>query len=136
MASALYPTALASFVNQNPSIDVDTDTIKVAAVSDVDYTYSAAHQYKSSVTSYTGSTDATVTITSTTGGVVDGSDLSPAFSALAQNSTDVINALVVYKDTGSAATSPLICYIDLASSTTPNGGDINITWNGSGIFSI
>lgn len=136
MASAVYPLALQSFLSQNPSIDMDTDTIKVAAVSDANYTYSAAHQYKSSVTSYTGSTDATLASPTTTNGTFDAADLSPAFSSLSQNSTDTIDALVVYKDTGSAATSPLICYIDLASSTTPNGGDINVTWSGSGIFSI
>ena len=132
MASAVYPLALQSFLTQNPSIDVDTDTIKVAAVDlTADYTYSAAHQYKSSVTSYTGSTDATVTITSTTSGVVDGSDLAPAFSSLSQSATKTIGALVLYKDTGTPATSPLIAYIELGTPVTPNGGDINITWNGS-----
>ena len=134
MASVLYPLGKEAFLNGD--IDIDTDTIKVAAVSDNDYTYSAAHQYKSSVTSYTGSTDATVTITSKTSGTVDASDISAAYASLAQNSTDVIDALVLYKDTGNAATSPLIAYYDLAASTTPNGGDINITWNASGLFAI
>jgi hypothetical protein len=41
---------------------------------------------------------------------------------------------VIYKDTGTAATSPLIAYIDTATGlpVTPNGGDITVTWdNGS-----
>lgn len=137
MASAVYPKALESFISQNPSIDMDSDTIKVAAVDlTADYTYSASHQYKSSVTSYSGSTDATLGTKTVTSGVFDAADLAPAFSSLAQSGSKTVGALVIYKDTGNAATSPLIAYIELSSAVTPNGGDINITWNGSGIFSI
>lgn len=137
MASAVYPKALQSFLTANPSIDVDTDTIKVAAVDlTADYTYSSAHQFKSSVTSYSGSTDATLASVTGTSGTMDAADLSPAWASLAQSSTKTIGALVVYKDTGTGSTSPLIAYIELASAVTPNGGDINITWNASGILSI
>ena len=137
MASAVYPKALQSFLTQSPSIDVDGDTIKVAAVDlTVDYAYSATHQYKSSVTSYSGSTDATLSSVTGTSGTMDAADLSPAWASLAQSSTKTIGALVVYKDTGTASTSPLIAYIELASAVTPNGGDINITFNASGILSI
>jgi hypothetical protein len=47
---------------------------------------------------------------------------------------DQSEALVIYKDTGSAATSPLIAYIDTATGlpVTPNGADVTVTWdNGS-----
>ena len=42
-----------------------------------------------------------------------------------------INAIVIYKDTGTEATSPLIAYIDTATGLpiTPNGGDIIVTWD-------
>ena len=42
-----------------------------------------------------------------------------------------IEAIVIYKDTGSEATSPLIAYIDTATGLpiTPNGGDIIVTWD-------
>jgi hypothetical protein len=137
MASAVYPKALQRFLTASPTIDVDTDTIKVAAVDlTADYTYSAAHQYKSSVTSYSGSTDATLASVTGTSGTMDAADLSPAWASLSQSTTKTIGALVIYKDTGNAATSPLIAYIELASAVTPNGGDINITWNASGILSI
>lgn len=137
MASAVYPKALQSFLTANPAIDVDTDTIKVAAVDlTADYTYSSSHQFKSSVTSYSGSTDATLASVTGTSGTMDAADLAPAWASLAQSTTKTIGALVVYKDTGNAATSPLICYIELTSAVTPNGGDINITWNASGILSI
>jgi hypothetical protein len=136
MASAVYPKALQSFLTQNPSIDVDTDTIKVAAVDlTADYTYSSSHQFKSSVTSYSGSTDATLSSVTGTSGTMDAADNTPAWASLSQSSTKTIGALVIYKDTGNAATSPLIAYIEITA-VTPNGGDINITWNASGILSI
>ncbi|CPS24116.1 Bacteriophage protein [Mycobacteroides abscessus] len=40
-------------------------------------------------------------------------------------------AVVIFKDTGTAGTSRLIYYLDTASGlpVTPNGGDINIAWD-------
>lgn len=137
MASALYPTAKASFLNQNPSIDLDTDTIKVALVNtSTDYTYSSAHQYYSSVTHYSGTTDQTLTSITTTGGVFDAADAT--FTSVAISGSKTVQALVIYKDTGSAATSPLIAYIDGFTAVTPNGGNITVTWdNGaSKIFAL
>lgn len=134
MADLLYPLGKEAILNGD--IDIDTDTIKVALVDlTADYTYSAAHQFKSSVTSYSGTTDQTVTPITKTSGTVDSSG-SPTFSSVSQSSTKTVGALVVYKDTGAAATSPLIAYIDITSPVTPNGGDISITWNASGIFAI
>jgi hypothetical protein len=50
-----------------------------------------------------------------------------------------VEALIIFKDTGTAGTSSLICFIDVAASglpVTPNGGNITVTFNASGIFSI
>jgi len=50
-----------------------------------------------------------------------------------------VEALVIYVDTGSSATSPLVAYIDTGVTglpVTPNGGNISITWNASGIFAL
>lgn len=127
MASALYPKFKEALLSQSPSIDLDTDTIKVALVNtSTDYTYSSSHQYKSSVTSYAGTTDQTLTSPSITNGVFDAADVT--FSAVAISGSKTAAALVVYKDTGSAATSPLIAYIEV-SAVTPNGGDIGVTWD-------
>jgi uncharacterized protein YigE (DUF2233 family) len=46
---------------------------------------------------------------------------------------------VIYIDTGTAGTSPLVAYIDTGVTglpVTPNGGNINVTWNASGIFAL
>lgn len=135
MASALYNKAKESFLSQNPSIDLDTDTIKVALINvATDYTFSASHQYLSSVTRYSGTTDQTLASKTVSNGVFDAAD--SAFTAVAISGGKTVAALVIYKDTGSAATSPLIAYIDGFSAVTPNGTDINIAWNASGIFSF
>ena len=137
MTSALYSKAKESFLSQNPSIDLDTDTIKVALVNtSTDYTYSSSHQYKSSVTSYSGTTDQTLGSKTITNGVFDAADAT--FTAVAISGSKTVQALVIYKDTGSAATSPLIAYIDGFTAVTPNGGDITVTFdNGANkIFSL
>lgn len=135
MASALYNKAKESFLSQNPSIDMDTDTIKVALINvATDYTFSASHQYMSSVTTYSGTTDQTLASKTVTNGVFDAAD--STFTAVAISGSKTVAALVIYKDTGVAATSPLIAYIDGFTAVTPNGGNIAIAWNASGIFAL
>lgn len=134
MASALYPKYKESALSQNPSVDMDTDTIKVALVNTTtDYTYSSAHQYLSSVTTYSGTTDQTLGTKTVTNGTFDAANAT--FSSVAIDGSKDVEALVIYKDTGSAATSPLIAYIDGFTAVTPNGGDITVTWDTS-IFSL
>jgi hypothetical protein len=53
---------------------------------------------------------------------------------------DTVEALVIYRDTGVAATSPLILYLDTATgfTLTPDGNNVNIVWSngGSKIFAL
>lgn len=55
-------------------------------------------------------------------------------------SGDTSEALVVYKDTGSAATSPLICMLDANTTpglpVTPLEADVGIVWSSSGLFGM
>lgn len=137
MASAVYPLAKQSFISQSPSIDLDTDTIKVALVNiTTDYTYSAAHQYLSSVTTYAGTTDQTLGTITVTNGVFNAAGAT--FTSVAISGTKTVGALVIYKSTGVAGTSPLIAYIDGFTAVTPNGGNITITWDtgSSKIFAL
>jgi hypothetical protein len=69
-----------------------------------------------------------------TGGNFDADDV--LFTAVTGNS---VEALVIYIDTGNNQTSPLVAYIDTLVTglpVTPNGGNITITWNASGIFTL
>ncbi len=64
-----------------------------------------------------------------TAGVADADDVT--FSTVSGAQSEVV---VLYRDTGVAATSPLIAYIDTATGlpVTPSGGDIIVQWdNGS-----
>ena len=133
MANALYPKwkqALLEFTADN---DLDGQTVKVALVT-AGYTYSAANQYYSSVSASVVGTPQTLGNKTFTDGVFDADDVT--FTAV--TGAQVV-ALVVYIDTGNAATSPLVAFIDTGVSNLPvlpNGGDIAVTWNATGIFAL
>ena len=79
-----------------------------------------------SSSAYTGITPITLGSKTSTLGVLDAADIT--FSAV---SGSAIGAIILYKDTGSAASSPLILYLDTATGLpiTPNGGDIIVQWD-------
>ena len=105
-----------------------TDTIKVYLVNSNAYTVqTAVHQYLSDIpTSARIAGPVTLTAKSTAGGAADAADAT--FTSVSGAS---IEAIVIYRDTGTEATSPLIAYIDTATGLpiTPNGGDIIVTWD-------
>lgn len=127
MASVLYPKGKEALLNG--TINLESDTIKVALVDTGTYTYSAAHDFYDDVSGVVG-TPQTLASKTFTDGTFDAADT--AFTAV---SGATVEALIIYEDTGSAATSSLLAYID-GLSFTPNGGDVTIQWNASGIFSI
>lgn len=133
MANALYPLWKEALL-QGSSDSALTGTVKVALLDTGTYTYSASHQFLSSLTGVVG-TAQTIGATKTyAGGVFDGWDVT--FTAVTGNS---VEALVIYIDTGTASTSRLVAYIDTGVTglpVTPNGGDISVRWNASGIFAL
>ena len=126
MANTLYDYCRQRFLESQ--INWMTDTIKVILVSTSAYTpQTAVHQYLADVpVSARIAGPVTLTSKATTGGAADGADCT--FTSV---SGATINAIVIYKDTGTEATSPLIAYIDTATGLpiTPNGGDIIVTWD-------
>lgn len=127
MAAAFYPTGLKAILDAD--IDLLADTIKCALIDTGTYTYSSAHDFYNDVSGVVG-TPGTLDNKTTTGGVFDADD--ELFTSVSGNS---IEAVIIYKDTGNPATSPLIAYID-GLSLTPNGGNITAQFNASGIFAI
>ena len=126
MANTLYDGARQMFLEGQ--INWMTDTIKVYLVDTGAYTpQTSTHKYLSDISS-SARIAGPVTLTSkaTTGGAADGADVT--FTSVTGAS---IEAIVIYSDTGSEATSPLIAYIDTATGLpiTPNGGDIIVTWD-------
>jgi len=133
MANALYPKWKEQLLQFTANNNLSSGTVKVALVDTGTYTYSSSHQFLSSLTGVVG-TAQTIGSKTFTNGVFDGADVT--FTTVTGNT---VEALVIYIDTGSAATSPLVAYIDTSVTglpVTPNGGDIAITWNASGIFAL
>jgi len=52
------------------------------------------------------------------------------------SSTFTAARAVVYKDTGTPATSPLICWIDFDGDKSPSSGSLTISWATAGICNV
>lgn len=121
-------------------IDFDTDTIKGMLVTNTYVPSATAHATKASITNevtgtgYTagGATLASPTVVDSAGTITfDAADIT-----WAQNAAGFSNAryMVIYKDTGTAATSTLVGYIDFGADKGNVAGDLIIQFNASGIF--
>jgi hypothetical protein len=130
MANLLYPKVKEAFISKQ--IDVSADTIKVALVDTGVYSYSASHEFLSDLSGVVGTAQTLASKTKALG-VFDAAD--PTFTAVSGNT---VEACVVYHDTGTPSTSRLIAYIDTATGlpVTPNGGNIVIQWDATGIFAL
>lgn len=123
----------------NGSVDLLTDDIKAMLVDTAAWTvnldtddFVADIPSGDRIASSANLGSKTVTIDTSTDPdevVFDAADTS--FSAVTGDPTE---AVVIYKDTGDAATSPLLFYMDGSSvQLTPNGNDVNLVFNASGI---
>ena len=128
MANTLYDKGRQRFLEGQ--LNWLTDTYKVLLVNTSAYTPNfGVHEFLSDIPSSARvGTTSGVALTSktTTGGAADAADIT--FSSV---SGSTVQTLVIYRDTGTEGTSPLIAYIDTATGLpiTPNGGDIIVTWD-------
>ena len=140
MANAVYPTYKGFILTAAANISLDqNDATNGPFCSLVDtgvYTYSAAHDFFNDITGVVGTDQriTTPTVAAATG-LFDGDNLT--YTAVTGNS---IEALVIYrKNAGANTTWKLVVYLDTSVTglpLTPNGGDVTITWNASGIAQI
>lgn len=132
MANALYPKWKEELIQGTSGTSL-TGTLKCALVDTGTYTYNSAHDFYDDVSGVVG-TPQTIGTKTYTNGVLDGDNVT--FTAVSGNT---VEALILYLDTGSSATSRLVAYIDSSVTglpVTPNGGDITVSWNASGIFAL
>ena len=124
MANAIYPKAKEAFLSG--AINMSSDTIKIALVDTGTYTYNAAHEHYDDLSGVLG-TPVTLGSKTVTSGVFDAADAT--FTTPSAGTS--IEALVIYKDSGSASTSDLIAYIDTGTGLpfTTNGADIDIIFD-------
>lgn len=132
MANAIYPKWKEAIVQATANSSLG-GTVKIALVDTGTYTYSAAHEFLTSLTGRVG-TDQTLGTKTFVNGTFDAADAT--FTAV----TGVtVEALVVYIDTGTAGTSRLVAFLDTGYTglpVTPNGGNITVTFDAAGIFTL
>ena len=126
MASAIYPKAKEQFLQAG--IDMSTLNIKVTLHDLADYTYSATHEFYNEVAAASEVAESGNLASKTfVDGVFDAADIT--FTSVTGDQSE---ALIVRHDSGVDTTSRLICFIDTFSSgmpVTPNGGNIDVTWD-------
>lgn len=126
MANALYDKARESFLKGEIAWDVNN--IKASLIDTGAYTVNlATDQFFSNIPGAAViATSANLTGKSVTDGVADAADVT--FTSVSGVNCE---ALVVWQDTGTPATSRLIAYIDTATGlpVLPNGGDIQVLWD-------
>lgn len=140
MADVIYNSFKQKIMNG--SIDLDTDTLKVALVTSSYSPDQDAHDNYDDLTNevangngYTtgGATLANKAVTADNTdneGVFDADDVSWT------SSTITARGAVIYKDSGVASTSPLIAYIDFGSDKSSSNGTFQITWAAEGILNL
>jgi len=134
MANALYPTFKEALLNKEH--DLNTDVIMASLLDTADETYAATDN--TYVAGTNGSADAAkIAVTSLTSptialGVFDTANFtwSAVTGAVSEaillwNNTHTSDAVIAWYDTGVTGLP-----------VTPNGGDINVTVNGSGWFAL
>lgn len=123
------------------TIDLDTDTINIALVTS-SYTAAATDDKWSDVSANevtgTGYTAKGITLSGVSVSA-DGGDNEGVFDAndvTWSSSTITARGAVVFKDTGTASTSPLVCYIDFTSDKSSSANDFTITFDSEGILNL
>ena len=131
--------------NQNDGtavIDWNTDTIKVALVTNTYVPAPTTHDFFDDITNevsgtnYTagGATLGSMTAVESAGTLtVDGADVTWTQSA---SGFTTARFAIIYKSTGTASTSPLFGYIDFGADKGNVAGSLILSWNAAGIFTV
>lgn len=127
--------------NTYTNVQPDADTIKAMFLDNADDTVTATDADISSILSAgripaiaSAPSLASKTVGTVGTGVFDAADT--VFTAL---TGDQAEQLFLFKDTGVEATSIILAQWDTFTSgmpVTPNGGDVTVVWNASGIYSF
>ena len=138
MANALYNPFKQQLLDNTTAIDMDGDIIKATLIDSADYTFSAAHDEYSG-----GSQDVP-----TAAKVAESAQLGSATVSASGGfdtadftwstvSGDQSEAIILWDDT--VTNDRLVAFYDTGMTgmpVTPNGGNINVTVNASGWFSL
>lgn len=141
MTNQIYPAfknALLQAQYNMSTLDIRVMLVNTAGSGTL-YTYNAAHDFRDDVAagSIFATSAAGLSGKTFTAGTFDANNVT--FTAV-PSSADTIDAVILFIETaGANSTDPLICYLDTGVTglpTSPNGGDITITWDAAGIFTL
>lgn len=123
------------------SIDLDTDTIKVALVTSSYTPDQDAHDFFDDVTNEVSGTGysaggASLANKAVTADNTDNEGVFDADDVTWSTSTITARGAVIYKSTGTASTSPLICYIDFGADKSSSAGNFTLQWDSEGILNL
>jgi hypothetical protein len=134
MANALYNPFKQELLSGSVAWDLDGDVIKAVLIDSADYTFSAAHSDYATEVAAAAKVAVSAALGSPTvaNGVFDTADFSwtavsgdPCEAIILEDETLTPDRLMTFYDTGMTGMP-----------VTPNGGNINVTVNGSGWFAL
>lgn len=139
MANAVYPKykeqLLGTTGAARDATSLASGTVKAALVDTGTVAYNAAHDFYDDISTAVVGTPVTLTTKTVTNGIFDADDVT--FTSVSGASCE---AVVLYVDTaGANSTDPLVVFLDTNITglpVTPNGGNITIAWNATGIFAL
>jgi len=123
------------------TVDWDTDTIRVALVTSTYTPNEDTHEFFDDITNevvgtgYTADGEVLAGCAVTVDTTNDWAEYD-ATDVTWGSSTITARGAVVYKDTGTPSTSPLISYVDFGSDKVSSDGDFKIQWHGDGVFKL
>lgn len=144
MANAIYPKWKEQLLQGTTSALLNgsgTTGVYAALIDTGVYTYDAADEFwdeggaNDPIDALIGTAVEIGATKSYTSGVFDGADVT--WSSVTGNSAEAI--IIYVQNAGAATTWRLVAYLDTNVTglpVTPNGGDITVAWNASGIFGL
>ena len=139
MANALFDAYRNTVLGLNTFTDLDAVTLKAMFVDHADDTPStSADDFINDIASAARvpALGSCPTLGSKTLGVVGVGVFDAADTVFTALSGDPSESLIIFEDSGTEATSDLLAFWDTATGLplTPNGGDVTVQWNASGIW--
>jgi hypothetical protein len=135
MANAIYPKYKELLIGTGTAASLSSGTVKAALIDTGTVAYNSAHDFYDDVVAGVVGTPVTLTTKTITNGVFDADDVT--FTSV---SGATCEAVIIYIDTGGAnSTDPIVAFLDTNITglpVTPNGGNITLAWNASGIFAL
>lgn len=131
MANSLFTAGAQRTLTKQ--VDWANDSIKAVLVSGDYFPNLITDEFLSTVSPFVVNSAMELTNKTVVRGVFDADDVTWARVAAG----GVVKGVVLFKDTGEPATSPLLCYIDAITGfpVTTNGSDITVQWD-NGAFKI